>query len=441
MVLAAVTGGKSMRPFLRTLMPVIVCILISLPMNAQEDHKDKVKYLPKSKDPVTEEMEKKNRQREKDREAETRRIRDEQAKAKEKEKELEIRLDFSNIEKPSSPGVFKQAFHFEPIRQYLTSNCWAFSTTSFFESEVYRLSSRKIKISEMYTVYFELLEKARRYVRERGESYFQEGSEGNAVIMIWRLYGIVPAEAYKGVLVPDGLHDHSEMAAEMTKYLEYVKNNNLWDEELVLSSLRLIMDRYMGRPPEQFEYAGEKMTPRQFLADVLKLNLDDYVSLMSTSSKPYYKYGEYAVEGNWWHSPEYFNLPLDEFYQTIRSAIQAGYTVRLNGDVTEPGYYYAEGVAIVPTFDIPTSYINQDSREFRFKNKTTDDDHDIHAVGFVRVGNFDWYLIKDSGPTGHRSPFKGYLMFREDYVKLKMLTYIVHKSAVRALTKNSLGSN
>jgi bleomycin hydrolase len=74
------------------------------------------------------------------------------------------------------------------------------------------------------------------------------------------------------------------MVAEMQKYLEYVKNNNLWDEELVLSSLTLIMDKHMGRPPEQFVYAGVKMTPRQFLADVLKLNLDDYVLLMSTLS-------------------------------------------------------------------------------------------------------------------------------------------------------------
>jgi bleomycin hydrolase len=173
----------------------------------------------------------------------------------------------------------------------------------------------------------------------------------------------------------------------------------------------------------------------------VKLNLDDYVLLMSTLSKPFHQYGEYEVEGNWWHSQEYFNLPLDEFYQTIKSAIQTGHTVRLNGDVTEPGLYWAEGVAIVPTFDIPAPFINQDSREFRFNNKTTNDDHDIHAVGFVRIGDFDWFLIKDSGAAAYRGPSKGYLFYREDYIRLKMLTCTVHKSVVKALVKDSRNPN
>jgi bleomycin hydrolase len=424
-----------MRSFVCALILITVYGPAALPVRAQEDHKDRVIYMPRSKDPVIREMEEKNSRSGLARQAETQRIRDNQAATAktERERQQEIRFDLSRIEKPSSPNAFKQAFHFVPVRQYLTGTCWAFSTTSFFESEVYRLTGRKIKLSEMYTVYFEYVEKARRYVRERGDSFFEEGSEGNALINIWRRYGIVPAEAYQGILDPDGRFDHSEMAAEMQRYLEYVKTNNLWDEELVLSSLRLIMDKRMGRPPEQFVYGGVQMTPRQFLSDVVKLNLDDYVSLMSTLSKPFHKYGEYEVEGNWWHSRAYFNLPLDEFYETIRSALQSGYSVRLNGDTSEPGLYWAEGVAVIPSFDIPASYINQDSREFRFAGKTTTDDHDIHAVGFARAGGSDWFLIKDSGAQGHRGPYQGYLFYREDYVKLKMLTCIVHKSAVKGL--------
>ncbi len=418
--------GGIMRLNVHALMAVLATLMLPLAVSTQEGHQDKVQYVPRYRDPVLKEMEQKNAEAKKEKEAETQSIRDAQTEAKEKEPEREMRLDFSAIEKPTSPEAFKPPFHFAPSRQYLTGTCWCFSTTSFFESEVCRLSGRKIKLSEMYTVYYEYLEKARRYIRERGDSFFQEGSQGNAVIMIWRQYGIVPAEAYKGELDPDGRYDHSEMVAEMQTYLQHVKDHDLWDEELVLASLRLVMDKYMGRPPEHFIYDGTDMTPRQFLSDILKLNLDEYVCLMSTLSQPFHEYGEYEVEGNWWHSHDYLNVPLDQFYRTIRSAAQAGYTVRLNGDVSEPGYYGLEGVAIVPTFDIPYRYINQDSREFRFHNKTSTDDHDIHLIGFTRVGKFDWFLIKDSAASAQRGPFKGYYFYREDYIKLKMLTCIVH---------------
>src|SRR3990172_5686730 len=82
------------------------------------------------------------------------------------------------------------------LSQGNTGTCWSFSTTSFFESEIYRINKRKVKLSEIYTAYWEYVEKVRRFVRERGNSYVAEGSEANAVRRIWEEYGIVPAESY-----------------------------------------------------------------------------------------------------------------------------------------------------------------------------------------------------------------------------------------------------
>ncbi|HVP35700.1 MAG TPA: C1 family peptidase [Terriglobales bacterium] len=417
---------------------IIICSLVFYTASAQQAQRQVVKYEPKYKDPVDAEIKEKDKQAKKEQEAKTDAIRAAQEKSKEqKEKEeKEIRFDFTWVQKPASIDAFQKTFHFEPLRQYLSGTCWCFSTTSFFESEVNRLTGQKIKLSEMFTVYYEYLEKARRYVQERGESYFDEGSEGNVVMLVWRKYGIVPAEAYKGELDPDGRYDHSEMIAEMSSYLDQVKEKNLWDEELVVASLSLIMDKYMGRPPASFVYKGVQMTPQQFLAKVLKLNLDDYVSVMSTLSQPFYAYGEYAVAANWWHSRDYYNVPLDNFYQIIKYAIQNGYSVRLNGDITEPGFSPLENAAVIPSFDIPLEYIDQGSREFRVNNKSTSDDHDIHLVGYTRVGDYDWFLIKDSYAPTLQGEWKGYYFYREDYIKLKMLTYIVHKDAVKSVIKD-----
>jgi bleomycin hydrolase len=282
----------------------------------------------------------------------------------------------------------------------------------------------------MYTVYYEYIEKARRFVRERGNSNFSQGSEADAVLRMWSLYGIVPRSTYPGVLREDERFDHSEMFSRMQKFLTWVKENDVWDETLVLNTIKSIMNETMGTPPEKFLWEGKEITPVEFRDKVLGLNLDDYIALMSTMKYPFYTFDEYAVPDNWWHSQNYYNVPLDEFYSVIKTAAKHGYTVFLGGDVSEPGIEGLSDAAIIPNFDIPYKYINQEAREYRIYNHTTTDDHGIHMVGYTRKGRHDWFLIKDSGSGAWRGKYDGYFFYRDDYVKLKIRTILVHKDIV-----------
>jgi len=408
---------------------------VILAAGLQPPSRQGVEYVPKHRDPVEAEIDARDRQVAEARDAETARIRTAQSEAATKTdaEETELRAVFADVQKPAAPADFKPAFHFPPVQQFNTGNCWAFSASSYFESEVARLSGRQIKLSEMYTVYYEYIEKARRFVQQRGDSFFNCGSEGNVVLLIWPRYGIVPAEAYRGTLAADGRFSDGPLLADLKGYLDYVREHDLWDEELVVNTVRLILDKHMGRPPERFTYEGAELTPLQFLTDVLRLKFDDYVCLMSTMATPFHTYGEYKVSANWWHSADYYNVPLDEFYGVIQQAVRQGGTVKLNGDISEPGLSGQEGLAIIPSCDIPRAYLDQAARELRIDNKTTDDDHDVHLVGTTRVGDYDWFLIKDSMAAAQWGPFKGYMFYRDDYVRLKMLTYMVHVDAVRAV--------
>ena len=109
------------------------------------------------------------------------------------------------------------------------------------------------------------------------------------------------------------------------------------------------------------------------------------------------------------------------------------HTVAIGGDVSEPGLYGFEDAALVPTFDIPQEYIDQDSREFRFKNRTSQDDHGVHLLAMMKVGGRDWFLIKDSSSSSTWGKHKGYYFYRDDYIKLKMLSVMVHKDIVQLL--------
>jgi len=289
----------------------------------------------------------------------------------------------------------------------------------------------------MYIVYWEYVEKARRFVKERGNSVFDEGSEANAVPRIIKKYGIVPESDYTGLLEGRKFHNHEVMVKEMKNYLESLKINSAWDENTAISTIKSILNHYMGEPPAEIIINGKKITPKEYLTNVIKINPDDYVDILSYRQEPFYQFVEYKVPDNWWHSADYYNVPVDVFMETLKKVLRSGYTVSIGGDVSEPGFDRQTQCAVVPDFDIPSAYINDDARQFRFSNNTTTDDHGMHLVGYLEKDGKDWYLIKDSS-SGSRNndpdaPEFGYYFFSEDYVKLKMMDFMVHKDAVRDL--------
>ena len=359
---------------------------------------------------------------------------------KENSEEKEIRkifiLDQTGDNLPNDPSLYKQYFHTPVISQGNTGTCWDFSTTSFYESEVFRLTGKNIKISEMYTAYWEYVEKARRFIIERGNSNFSEGSEANAVNRIMKMYGAVPFDTYTGLQSGRTFYSHAEMYKEMNTFLQSLKSDNNWNIEFGLSTIKSIMNHYMGEPPVEFTYNGKKYSPKSFLNEYLQLQLDDYVDVMSLLELPYWQLGEYKVPDNWWHSKDYYNVPLDVFMEVWNNAIQKGYTMAIGGDVSEAGINRNTNCAMIPDFDIPFKNISENARQFRFSNGTTTDDHGMHCVGFYKdKDGMMWYLVKDSS-SGSRNVGKGdkrfgYYFFREDYAKLKMMNITVHKDAFK----------
>ncbi len=314
-------------------------------------------------------------------------------------------LDFSGVTRPSSIEEFQPLFHLPPVQQGDTGTCWSFATTSLFESELKRLYGLEIKLSEMHTAYWEYVEKARRYIREHGDSFLGEGSEPNAVILRMKEYGAVRESDYPGfpaenpAAVPaERGHDHAQLFAEFRACLQGFLDRGEWDHEAkAIADVRAILDRHLGRPPETIPVDGKIYTPKEYLNTALNLPLDDYVAFISFEYAPFFTRAEYKVPDNWWHSPDYHNVPLEDFTGAIVGALSKGFTVVLAGDISEPGNSGPNDVAVIPSFDIPRSAIDQDSREFRFANRTSTDDHVMHVVGWEKRDDGDWLLLKDSG--------------------------------------------
>lgn len=350
------------------------------------------------------------------------------------EVEKTLSVDPSTLDYPKSLDEFKTTWHFPPVSQDLTGNCWCYSATSLFESEIKRISGREICLSIYYPVYWEYVEKARRFVQKQGESRFSRGSQANAATRLFKKYGIVPESVYNPV-ADDKVVDDRAMFNEMDAYLESLTESGEWDEKANLEKVRSILDNYLGKPPETFHLDGKEYTPQEYLKNLLRLDMDDYVDFMSLMEEPFYKKAVYDVPDNWWRSNDYYNVPLEEFMQIINNAISNGYTVCIVGDNSEPGFLQEDNIAIIPDFDIPSDYINDAARQIRFQNGATTDDHAIHLVGHTQKNGKKWYLIKDSGNRARNGKHEGYFFYHEDFIKLKMMNIMLHKKPAEDIMK------
>jgi bleomycin hydrolase len=319
----------------------------------------------------------------------------------------------------------------------MTGTCWCYSAISFLESEILRQQGKRIKLSEMFVVYHEYLAKARRFVKKHGDSNFPHGSEAIGVLRMIAKHGIMPYQAYPGKKTGQKFHDHSHMFKELKNFLNTVKEQDIWNEEFVLNTFRSIMESYMGKIPKSFTFKGKSYTPETF-RDYTGFDSKDYYAFMSTMSKPFYEKGELVEFDNWWHSDEFYNLPAQDFMHLINESLKAGYTLSICGDISEPGHNNKKEVSLIPDFDIPAPYINDQARQLRFENESTTDDHCIHIIGYQKVNDIMWYMIKDSGSGGFDGKHAGYRFFREDYVKLKMMNIIVHKDTAKEILERTI---
>jgi bleomycin hydrolase len=344
----------------------------------------------------------------------------------------EVLAALEQLPHPGQAEDFHEAPHLAGLNQGNSSVCWSYATSSFVESEMARLHRPSVRLSVMYPVYCEFLEKTRRYVRMKGDSRFDPGDLFTGVTEACQLYGALPASAYD-TQTPAHLPDHSRLYTDLRKLMQELKRNDQWDESLALSNVTRILNQRLGEPPGTFSFNGQSYTPQAFRDDVVGLPWSDYVLITSFETGPFNAFTEFKVPDNWHHNTNYLNVPLPAFYDAFKQAIRSGYSVAVSMDNSEPSYRFTGRYCFIPAGDLPASGITQALREQQFQGGATTDDHAIHILGYRQVGGEDWFVAKDSCNTTWRDYNQGRLFLHSSYVKLKVLAFMVHRDAVRSL--------
>lgn len=356
-----------------------------------------------------------------------------------------------------------------PVKdQNKSGTCWCFAGTSFYEDEIVRKGGKALDISEMYTVRQCYLDKADRYIRMNGATNFAAGGSILDVPYVWDTYGAIPEEAYKGLEYGEDSHIHGELDAILRAYLDAVRGNaNKRISTAWRKGFEAILDAYLGEVPETFTVDGKTYTPKSY-AESLGINGADYAALTSFSHHPFYSEFPLEVADNWLWG-QYYNLPLDEFKAVIDNSIENGYPIVWAADVSEGGFNWNKGYAVMPVptdeadlegtelarwvkmsdkdrqkkqFEIngPTTEITvtQESRQEMFDRQETTDDHGMEIIGTATDQNGNrFYKVKNSWNTNQI--YDGYFYVSEPYLLSKTLSILVNKEAIPKWIRSKLG--
>ncbi|MBU0765315.1 MAG: aminopeptidase [Bacteroidetes bacterium] len=356
-----------------------------------------------------------------------------------------------------------------PVKdQYRSGTCWSFASLALLESELLRMGKGEFDLSEMFVVRKSYEDKAVKYVRMHGSLNFGGGGALNDALNVLDKYGMVTEEAYSGMVIGEEKHIHGEMDGAVKAYLDdIIENRNKKLTPVWYTGFEGLMDAYLGKLPEKFEYNEKQYSPRTFADQVLELKTEDYILVSSYTHHPFYKKFILEVPDNWsWG--EVYNVAMEDLITIIDHAINNGYTVAWAGDVSEKGFSWKDGVAVIPEKDIENmsdlerakwddlsqkekdellytfekpgkeKTITQALRQQEFDNYDTGDDHGLQITGIATDQNGNkYYLMKNSWNTTD-SKYNGYLYMSETYLRFKTMSMMVNKNCLSKEMRNNL---
>ena len=342
--------------------------------------------------------------------------------------------------------LIKKVDHTSVKDQANSSTCWSFSTNSLVESQSLKAGLGEFDLSEMFIVRNIYVEKAKNYILRQGHAQFGPGGLGHDVINAIQRYGALPESVYSGLLLGKKSHDHNELDLKLKNYLDNVLKAKPFPADW-LKGFENILDDHLGKVPESFVYREKSYNPLTFASEILKFKSDDYIYITSFSHHPYYSSFVLEVPDNY-SNGMYYNLPLNEMIVVAEQAIEKGFSVVWDGDVSNPNFRVRNGIVqqLKDPKNIPKSNLADaqeepfDSaiRQQRFENLSTQDDHLMHIVGLERSkGGKRFFLVKNS--YGEAAPFNGYINISEAYFAINTISLVVPKSALDSSVKLKLG--
>lgn len=359
--------------------------------------------------------------------------------------------------------------------QSKAGTCWDYAGTAFIEAELLRMGKGEYDFSEMFNAFNDYQDRATAVIRTHGDMSFSQGGCFGDILHVMEKYGLVPEEEMRpGVMYRDSLSNHTELSNMTNPMVKAAAGSGSLQSDadyqlLALKAIRAVHEVYLGVPPQKFVYKGVEYTPLSFYKST-GLKADDYIQVTAFLHEPLYK--TFAVESpdNWRHDLSY-NVTLDELLQITDHAIENGYPVGWDSDVSEQGFRMGSknGFCVLPATEVnsdmkgsdmahwtgmdakaiqdeaairptPQRWVTPEERQLGWDNHETNDDHLMLIYGTAKdqMGN-EYYMVKNS--WGDYNPYHGMFYCSKAFFRYKTVTIMIHKDALSPEMKQKLNIN
>jgi bleomycin hydrolase len=258
--------------------------------------------------------------------------------------------------------------------QKQSGRCWMFAALNTFRFQVIKkLNLETFELSQSYTLFYDKLEKSNYFLESILEtldeptngrliSYLlmaplNDGGQWDMLCNLVRKYGLVPKDVMPESKSSSATREMNDCLTRKLRedacILRTAHANGASKEELAAKKESMLQEIYrilcicLGEPPKTFDFEyrdkdkefhrDSNLTPQEFFAKYVGVNLDDYVSLINapTADKPYHRSYSVKFLGNVreGHTVRYLNLPIDELKKAAIAQMQDGAPVWFGCDV------------------------------------------------------------------------------------------------------------
>ena len=290
-----------------------------------------------------------------------------------------------------------------PVKdQGSSSLCWVYAMLATLETE-HIMRGDSVNLSPDYVARMYLSEQANRRrllpnkVVQKEAGITTRGMSTMALDLI-QTYGLQHYDAYR--------HKPNMDYNVLCRKLDYGNDTEK------------LLDKYIGPLPNQVFMLGALYTPLEFAHSVC--TDDEYIALTSFTHHPYGQRFPLEVPDNYFHNT-FLNVPLDTMMNRIVQSLRSGHPVCWEGDISEPGFLFGEGYAVLKN---EKKKVTAERRQASFEARRTTDDHVMEIIGLAHDQHGRrFFLCKNSWGTDNR--YHGFMFLSENYVRMKTIAVVL----------------
>lgn len=305
---------------------------------------------------------------------------------------------------------------YTPVKdQGASSLCWAYAMLATIETE-HIMRGDSVNLSTAYVARMFMREQVDKCFLSKGKRKITTRGMMTQLLRIIQTYGLMPYDSYRS---------DCNMNVVARKLHNMIRTEALGGRGLTRTrrDAEQLLDNNINPLPYHVYMFSMEYTPLEFAHSVCMP--DEYQSFTSFTHLPMNKRAVLAVPDNY-NNDRFLNVGINRMMQLMERSLRAGHPVCWEGDISEEGFSFEDGIADVAEDERNAS---QELRQREFETFRTTDDHCMALIGIARDKKGRKYFIcKNSWGTQNR--YGGLMYMSFDYARLKTIAVTLNNLAL-----------